>query len=93
MTRLHDEIEQYRKASSEVWACFKKHYFAPKNDKDWSAWVSESDAVWWAWKDTPQKNYVTKYLLACREEIEKLTAAPNQVPGQMSLFDERGEHE
>ena len=86
ITPLNDGLEAYKNASADCWEYFKKHYYEHKTDKQWRELVDDANAVYKRWKDTPLKEYVTKYVLVCQREVEKLSKKPEQVPGQMSLF-------
>lgn len=58
-------LDEYAKASAEVWTFFKSHFDGDNTDEFWLRVIDESNEIAKKYKDTELKDYVSKYLVLC----------------------------
>lgn len=58
-------IDDYKKASGEVWRLFKSFFDGDGSDKYWSEVIEKSNELADKYKDTELHYYVSKYIVLC----------------------------
>ena len=64
-------LDEYVKASAEVWTFFKSHFDGDNTDEFWRRVIDESNDIAEKYKDTPLKHYVSRYLVLCVGELNE----------------------
>lgn len=64
-------IDDYKKASAEIWNFFKKNFDGDFSDEYWRRVIEESNNMAEKYKDTLVKRYVSKYLILCVGELNE----------------------
>ena len=58
-------IDDYKKASGDVWKFFKKYFDGDGSDEYWREVIDKSNDIAEMYKDTELHYYVSKYLVLC----------------------------
>lgn len=66
------DIDEYKKASADVWKLFKQYCEPQDNDAWWAELSDESDKVCEKYQNTPLKDYVLDYVVCCMNEIARI---------------------
>ncbi len=63
-------IDEYKKASGDVWLFFRSHF--ERQDEDyWEKVIYDADAVAKKYEGTPVESYVRKYVIMCIDELKR----------------------
>jgi len=64
-------IEDYKKASADVWTWFKKNYEAKDADDWWMKLYDSSNRLCEKYTESPIKEYVIEYVVLCMSDIHR----------------------
>ena len=64
-------IDEYKKASGDVWLFFRKHFKTRDDDEYWEKIFEEATEVVKPYEGTPAEEYARKYVVLCVNELAR----------------------
>lgn len=65
-------IEEYKKASGDVWKYFKNHFETSDDDEYWDEVVKCASKIAKKHEGTPLEAYVREYIVVCVNELSRI---------------------
>lgn len=71
MTMITHSIDDYKKASGEIWRYFKRFFDTSDDDDYWKAVIECANELGEKYEGTQLEQYVIDYLVVCMNELNR----------------------